>query len=71
MVGGTELEGSDNVIVDDDILEKDVLEKQVHGDMGTLLILQRSCFVPKHTKECWYNQSHLSHIENQHRYNHL
>ena len=26
------------------LLFKDVLEEQVHVDMGTLLILQRSCF---------------------------
>ena len=29
------------------LLFKDVLEEQVHGDMGTRLILQCSCFAPK------------------------
>ena len=44
LVKGMELEGSDGVIVDDDILEDYILEEQVHGDTGTLLILRRSCF---------------------------
>ena len=39
LVDGMELEGSDDVIVDDDIPEDNILAEQVHGDIDTPLIL--------------------------------
>ena len=49
-----ELEGADNVIVDDEILEDAILEEQVHGDTGTL---RCSCFSSKQSDDSWLRKS--------------
>ena len=57
MVDGIELEGSNDVIADDDVLKEDVLEEQVHGDTCTLLILRHSCFTLKQSNNCWLGKN--------------
>ena len=57
LVDGMELEGSDDVIIEDDILKVDILEEQVYGDTDTLLILQRSCFSLKQFADSWFRKS--------------
>ena len=55
-----ELKGYDDVIADDDVPGKGVLEEQVHGDTGTLLILQHSCFAPKQSDDSWLRKNFFS-----------
>lgn len=53
---GADIVDSHNIIAVDETLYDDVFEEQVHGDTGTLLMLQRSCLSPK-IEDSWLRNS--------------